>query len=383
VTFSTTQRGFFNFVWVDNGSTFLKHADTIFNSAPVTHVGFTGLTAEEARDLIKAGHLARLRELSLDNEVEPEAVRRLGSHRDASAIRKLEIIDPLDATETVEALADGKHWTGLECLDISDLEDCMNPPDMGYAADLFGRKQFRNLRKLIAWACNLDNDAVKAIARNMPELRYLDAAINRRITGKGAIALAESKSLSHLRWLNISNCSITSASATAAVINSAKFPNLTVLQLSSNFARGPDVKELAKPGRGASLRILTLGSSEFTEAGFEALAKCPAIRGVWYLDLESTHVTDEALEKFVKAAAFDHLVYLDLSGNDLTSRGARTLAAWPGAERVQWLDLSGNKIEQSGAKAIAASEHLRRLKFIHATGRGTALLKKRFKKAFG
>jgi hypothetical protein len=44
--------------------------------------------------------------------------------------------------------------------------------------------------------------------------------------------------------------------------------------------------------------------------------------------------------------------------------------------------VGGNPIGESGAKALAASPYLTGLKYLHASGRGTAILKKHFKKAF-
>ena len=93
----------------------------------------------------------------------------------------------------------------VEHLDVVDSEGNDEEPEPEQWTDLFGRRQFPNLRRLAAWSCRLDDDAAKAIAKNMPELRFLDVALN-EITGDGVAAIAASKTLRHLRYLDVSSC---------------------------------------------------------------------------------------------------------------------------------------------------------------------------------
>ncbi len=74
-------RGFFDYMWVENTAAFLKHADAIFRATPVTQASFDALTAGQAQELVAGGYLARLRELTISDPVEPEAIRVLGTQR--------------------------------------------------------------------------------------------------------------------------------------------------------------------------------------------------------------------------------------------------------------------------------------------------------------
>jgi len=296
-------------------------------------------------------------------------------------VRKLEFETSSTGAAVVRALADGRYWSGLEHLDIVDSEDNDEPPDPEQLADLFGRRQFRGLRKLAAWGCELDDKAAKAIAKNMPELRSLDVALN-QITGDGVAAIAASKTLRNLRSLDLSSCDAPDGKAMAELINSPNLQNLTVLRLDGNNIRNLHAKTLARPGRGPGLRVLDLGGVRMNGAAAEALAKCDALRGLWFFALQPD-TTPEALARFFQHAAFERLTYLDLSTAGLDADGAKALAGWSGAASLQWLDLGGNNIGQTGAKALANSPHLTGLKYLHTTGRGVATLKRRFKKVFG
>lgn len=383
VGFWENSRGFFDSLLVEDVAAFLKHADAIFRAAPITDVMFyeDRLTAEQATELVRSGHLAHIRELALESEVDPGAVRILGSARDAVGVRKL-VFRLAPPTAVVEALAEGTCWSGLEHLYLANLMDAEDPPTAGRFAATLNSPQFVGLRELVLWGNNIGDADARAIAKRLPELRHLDLAVN-NVTGIGAAALAASKSRQHLRHLDLSSCDMEDgATAAAELINTKNLPNLCVLILDNARFDGPTPRALAKPGRGPTLRVLDLDSAHLTPKGIEALAKCPAVRGVWHLKLGNTRIGDDHFERFLAHAAFERLTCLDLHSNDITARGARALAAWPGAANLQWLDLGSNPIGESGAKAVAASPYLKGLKYVHFKGRGTAILKTRFKKAF-
>ncbi|MBM3980679.1 MAG: TIGR02996 domain-containing protein [Planctomycetes bacterium] len=375
-------RGFLDTLHVSGPAAFLRRAPALFAAAPFTGARFARLTAEQARDIAAAGHLARFRELIFDTDVEPEAIAVLGAHPDAAGVSELDVqvASTRDGTATAEALARGKHWTGLRALYFSGLGDIDARPDANVSADLFARPQFRGLHSLKAWGTGADDDTVRAIVRNMPELRVIDLALN-PIGGRGA-ALIAAKKLPHLRALDLSSCEINDGKAVGAIVNSANLPALTVLRLDGNYFDGPAAKALTGAGRGPGLRVLKIGSAHFTPAGAAALGACPALRGLYYLSLEYSRLTADHFTGFLKRAALDRLTFLDLTGNDLGPTGAKALAAWPGASSLQWLDVSYCDLGISGAKALAESPHLGNLRHLHSSGPGAGALKARFKRAF-
>lgn len=380
VAYRNYERGFFDEVLIDDVESFLDHADAIFRSAPITGATFEELTGEGATDFIAAGHLTRLRTVTFSFDVEPDAIRAFGAHKDASGVRRLDVESDFGAEDVVEALTAGKHWSGLESLYLSDLDQAGESlPEDGQMARLFARPQFRKLRTLTAWGSCIDDDALMSIVRHLHELRELDVSQNPIMDGE--LAFATARNLRNLRTLDLSSCDLDGGDP-ALLISAANLPNLTVLRLDDCNLRAPDPKTLAKRGRGPGLRVLALDGAHLSEESVEAMVRCPALRDLWYLALEHAELGDDHLERFTKHAAFEHLAYLDLSINNLTARGMRALAAWPGAARLQWLDVANNAIGQSGAKALAASPHLAGLKYLRADGRGVAVLKKRFKKAF-
>ncbi len=393
VTFHSRGRGFFDTADIDDAHSFLAHADAIFRAAPITRLWFRSLTAEQAARFVAAGHLARVRELTVTNIVEPGALRILGTHRDAAGVRKLELhASGYFEWNSLGAIAAGTQWTGLEDLDVSGIKQHHYQTDEGaidgQLADLLARPQFRALRRLNASASRVGDRAVRAIARNLPELRFLELAGN-PISARGWSALAASKSLSHLRHLDLGSYGFNEAAGDAApFIAGMNVPNLAVLHLGGgNDLSGTNPKVLARSGRGPGLRVLDLGITNLTAESIAALAACPAVRGVWYLSLRGIALSnetfgDESLERFLARTAFERLTYLDLSNNALTARGAKTLALWPGAANLQCLGLRGNVVGAAGAAALAGSPYLKNLKAITASGRGVAILTKRFKKGF-
>ena len=379
VRFCDDVRGFFDGLSVWDTAAFLRHADAVFRAAPVTSIVLGSLNEEQAVEFAASPHFAQIRELYLER-VEPGAIEVLGRAKAAAGVREL-WLDPAPAGGALfEALARGT-WGGLEKLNACNFDDEADAPTEEQVVATLTRPPFRNLRALALWGDTLGNDAAQVFAGRLPELRYLDLTLN-RITGAGGAALAASKSLRHLRHLELGSCDMEDGeTAMAALINTKNLPNLAVLDLGGNFA-DLNARVLARPGRGPTLRVLRLDSTRPTPAGLEALAKCPAVRGVWRLKLGAARLSDDHFERFLAHATFEQLTALDLHRNDLGPRSAKALAAWPGATSLQWLDLSGNPVGDSGARAFAASPHLSGLKYLNFTGRGTATLKKRFKKVF-
>src|SRR5205823_6440544 len=183
-------------------------------------------------------------------------------------------------------------------------------------------------------------------------LRLLDLGGN-VIGPSGVEALARSRSLPNLRYLDLSNNDIQDGTAVARLIASRTLASLTVLRLDSNLFRGLDPAPLRGKTRPPGLRVLTLNENAVGIDGLEALAGCPACRGLWVLNLENCGLTVGAVRKFVAAADWDGLVWLNLSENKLNAAAAAALADWPGAATLRGLELVYNPLTRAGGEAIA------------------------------
>lgn len=370
------ERGFYSRAQVSDADSFLARAADLFRAVPITTVAFEALTADQARALLAGGHLARLRELEFDEYTEPDALRALGAHRDAVGVRAIRLEETVTG-DHIDALAEGKHWTGVREFEAGYVDDSDEPPTADQFAALFARPWFRGVRTLHAQSCGLNAECARALARNCPELRDLDLWSN-PIRAAGAVALAESKALRHLRTLSVAVCEINDGGALAALMTTPNLPALAALHVSVNGARGPSAKDLARGKRGPGLRALSV--SNLTPNAAEALAASPTFAGLWWLDVSWSPLADEGVERMLRAAKFEHLVGLDLSETFLNVPGVQALAAWPGGASLQWLNLSSNAFAENGARALIASTHLKNLKHVEATGRAAKLLKAHFKK---
>ncbi len=378
-------RGFLQSVIAIDGADFLKHADAIFRHAPITSVTFNDLDPDDARDIVKRGLLARIRNLTIWGMDEPEALTILGNHPDAASVRSLSIDGTNEASDAdvIAALIGGKHWTGLRKLNLNE----MGEEGLVFGAQetrLFRKPAFAGLRALVAYDCHLSDLTAKALAAGgLPELRYLDLGIN-EITADGAAAIAKSKSLTHLRYLDLGSNDIDDGVATAALINSAKLPKLAVLRLSGLIAgAAPAPKVLAKPGRGPGLRALELNNMLLDAHSIAAMAASPALGGLWWLSLNNCALPAADVAPLFKSPQFNRLAYLDLRDNKLNAKAAQAIANWPGAASLQWLGLSDNPLTSDGLGALADSPNLAGLKFLSVSGAATSKGFKKLKKRFG
>jgi uncharacterized protein (TIGR02996 family) len=364
VRFRWTRRGLMNDVEVRDGATLLRHADAIFRAAPVDTVAFGALSPEEAKDLVAAGHLRRLRALELPGEMDPTTVRVLGRSPDAAGVRSLECYAPLDPVGLIEALAAGRHWTGLRRLDLGGLWEDDERVTGRLFRDLFRNPAFRRLTWLDLSDCTLGNPAARAIAAaGLTELRFLDLALN-PIGDAGAEALAASRSLGNLRYLNLELNDFGSGTTAARLIASPRLAGLTVLNLSGNDCRDLDAAALAGKCRPPGLRVLVLDGNRVTAEGLAALGACPAARGLWLLSLSGCGLTAPAVRGFVATADWRELVWLDVPGNRLAARAAEALAGWPGLASVQGIRIRENPLTPAGARALAESPHLGKLSYL-------------------
>jgi uncharacterized protein (TIGR02996 family) len=373
VKFERIERGFHSSVTVSNADAFLKNADAIFRAAPVTSISFGRLGAEEARSFVAAGHLARLRRVGLGSSVGSEAVRALGNHPDAAGVQELGVELWDETPERLEAVTAGKHWTGVTRLAFDGFD--FDYEGQRPAAALVRAPQFKSLRAICAGDTDLGDPFCRAVATaGLTELRHLNLG-GCLLTESGAGALASSKALTNLRYLDICGNSV-GAEAAAALITTAKFPHLTALLLDEC----PDAKGLSQPGRGPTLRGLRLAWEKLSARKASALAACPALRGLWYLELWWCDQTDETLKALARHAKFEQLTVLALRDQAISERGVAALAGCAALSSLQDLRLETKALGPTCARALARSPHLQRLKRIRASGRGLSILRDHFGK---
>jgi hypothetical protein len=346
----------------------------------VTDVRFNELSPDGARAVTASGYLGRVRNLAVAAG-EPEALRVLGRHRDAAAVRGLEVGGWDPPAEILDALADGPHWTGVrefEAIDLSDSGDRSRATDARFAA-LLRTKAFRGLEKVVAWGNGLGNETARAVAEaKLTALRHLDLGIN-AVTSAGAEAIAASKHLGALQLLDLSSNEIHSDRGAGALISSPNLGSLTVLRLGSNQFSGLGPKALAANPRGPTLRLLDLDGCNLWPSGAERLFQCPAVRGLWLLHLGYCDLDAESVASLA-GANLDRLTALSLGGNTIAAAGLKALARSELAARLQWLNLSGVRLTKPEVSALLDDAKWQRMKCLLAGGRSLARLRKFFGK---
>ena len=107
------------------------------------------------------------------------------------------------------ALSKGSHFSGVTRLEVMELGTGDDVDADRAFSDLVRRPQFRRLRHLASWGNELGDASCRAIATaGLTELRFLDVSIS-AIEDAGALAIANAKSLPHLRYLDLGSCDFT------------------------------------------------------------------------------------------------------------------------------------------------------------------------------
>jgi uncharacterized protein (TIGR02996 family) len=269
---------------------FLTHGDQLFRLAPVRHVRFIRLGSSnvKAADLIAFPHLSRIRSLVLTGSLADKELRALLT---APALKPLTglSLEGHFPTDALDPILEGR-LPYLERLDLN--AQGVTVLTGSHAEALADSKWVKNLKYLdLSWH-GLNVGGVQALAGSK-RLKGL-TRLGLRFTGAGlggTQALAESSTLTRLSVLDLRNNRLTDK-AVQALASSRKLPALTDLYLGSN-AFGPEaVRALAAwPGL-ARLRALHLYGNKIGDEGALALAESPHAANLWYLDLTETGLTE-------------------------------------------------------------------------------------------
>jgi uncharacterized protein (TIGR02996 family) len=183
----------------------------------------------------------------------------------------------------------------------------------------------------------------------------------------GVTALAANPGLRHLRALGLTGSNLTNA-AIGPLVAAPWFPALRTLALGNNPFAEPGLRTLlaAKISalRDLSVRGSGVGPStkRFGNDVLAALCRSPQLTELRHLDLGINYMGPSGVEVLTSEQTKFRLRVLHLDNNSLGDRGAEILAAWPGLATVEILELSSNGIGPRGTRALGRSPHLTRIR---------------------
>ena len=292
--------------------TFLEHAETIFQNAPLRAIRLfflygPGSVLEESRHESPEVYQEQLEWLK---DAGGATVEELVACRYLARLRRLDLNCWYAGDPAVVAVATCPHLVNLTALQLGNR--------------------------------NLGPAAVQAIGQSpyLTNLNTLDLSYEEgreretnRIGDEGTEVLASSPAFGRLTTLVAQRCGI-KAAGVHALVESEYLGRLSRLNLSVNWIGLEGLRAITESPRGRRFTLLNLAGCRLGPAAASLLASSPNVTS---------------------------LTYLDLRNNDLSSENARELAHSPQLARLTVLDLSHNPIGNAGAKALAASPHWQRM----------------------
>lgn len=264
------RRGFVEHVAMA-GADFVKHADRLFRQTPVRSLRLSRLDSRLLQ-IASSPHLAKVRSLDLNHNsdaVGSRALRQLGQSPFVAALESLHLWGCQMGPAGAEALASGRHWTRLASVDLTG--NAIGEPG---AACLSASASLAGLREV-----NLANNALQttgaaalAAAANFRPT-HLNLATN-SIGNDGVIAIANSPSMTCLRWLILQSNTISNR-AVEAIANSPYLSQLEHLNLESNRINDRGIQALAEATTLPALVYLNVANNEFGPVAAKALASSP------------------------------------------------------------------------------------------------------------
>jgi uncharacterized protein (TIGR02996 family) len=212
--------------------------------------------------------------------------------------------------------------------------------------------------------CDVDEAVAQELARS-PHLKPVALEVScggRRDTGLAA--LLNGPFASRLRRLQARHTSTWGAH----VVADASLAELRLLDLRAAFYGDAGVAALGQSKHLTQLVSLDLSNTAITNKALEALAGWPGLSGVRALNLgDNRQITARGLIPMLKSPHFrPH--YLGLGGTAVGDEGAKALAAWPGLADLIVLDLFTTELGEAGLAALADSPHWRDLRYLTVLG---------------
>ncbi len=307
VTGPVFRRGFVNEVKVE-ARQLLRHADEIFDAAPVRHIHLLDVGGSLPA-VTQCPYLSRLAALTVYAQRAGEPLARaLASSPHLTGLKVLHLARNRLADDAAEQLATSPNLAGLAELDLSENE--------------IGETGARSL----------------AASPYLTNLKRLELREN-RLGPAGAEALAGSERLAALRRLGLSDNDV-GAPRLFSLSRAHDLLRVPVLDLALNGLTFTGLQTIfarrlnADPAT-VRLEELHLDANALDDAGAAVLAHCPHLANQTVLTLANCNIGDE---------------------------GARILAKSPHLDRVALLDLSNNPIGEPGFRAMLHTPHWRALR---------------------
>lgn len=265
-------RGFVNFIWTS--ADWLTVDDEIIDRAStVTSLRVSGVD-HRLDEIAKLPFLQRLRQLDLSNNTLParDQLLHFFERTNLRELSSLAIRNNMLWPEQLASLASHPSFPRLHSLDVSG--NPLGDEGMGIVAN---ERAFRELRTLVFQSNRLD--------------------ISHAVHEPGATFLAETKTLTHLRHLDLDGHKIGEGGATA-IGSSVELSALEWLDLSENDIGLVDdhwADAFIRNSALASLRILRLHKNRIGRNARQILDRWKSDRKGRILDLESANQTEDAL----------------------------------------------------------------------------------------
>lgn len=222
----------------------------------------------------------------------------------------------------------------------------------------------------------LSSDAVEVIAANMVHLQSLDLRYNdvclysKGIGSDGAISIANG----HLRKLHTLKLDGVGNRGALALAKSSNLPHLRSLDLSYSGITDLGIYEFVEAMKDSALQELVLQWNSLHDIGALIIAR--TLSNLTVLDLTHNNIGDRGVleialhlknlqrltlsqccltdESIMALASSDtrHLTHLNLAYNSIQDQGALLLADAQRFPNLQWLDLTYNAVRQEGEQAL-------------------------------
>lgn len=313
------------------------------------------LTPEDLTQLLETGLLARLRQISLEDNglrsQDPKQWRLLEGARCDELYLGGNLFDDEDVAQL--------PWESLKRLTrLQWSEGGLSPRGVEQLVTRVPRDQ---LKTLVLWGNRADEDTIKAIWRSpWPQLEHLN--LNRIEFGTSFGTLTAERGIApQLSSLKIYRAGIRDD----GLIQLSQWrgaPQLRELYLSDCSLTNRGLVELARSPLLDHVRKLTLVENKFGDGGLSAIAKSPHVKSLRELILWSTRFGVTSMRALAKSSLSAQLEVLDLCDGAVTSRGIEALAQGK-FEALRFIDIQGSPLEMTSAAALGqaqwpALEHL-------------------------